>query len=173
MLRWPNVPAVCGWLRLDQRGHWYLIDRHAPGFDERADRGSRIEHRGLIEFIERNYAGDESGRWYFQNGPQRVFVDLDLAPLVLRVVDHGDAGLALLSHHGVAIRAATRALRDAAGNLYMLTEIGPGVVHDGDLATLFAAADAPDDRVVIGTTAFELTGCDDVERELNFVRRPR
>ena len=40
----------------------------------------------FADFIARNYEADEHGRWFFQNGPQRVFVDLELAPLVLGVV---------------------------------------------------------------------------------------
>lgn len=36
-------------------------------------KGSRLQHeKGLIDFIHRNYAGDDSGQWFFQNGPQRV-----------------------------------------------------------------------------------------------------
>ena len=38
MTRWPNVPAVYGWLGLDRRGCWRL-------------RGERITHGGAIEFI--------------------------------------------------------------------------------------------------------------------------
>ncbi|HMN64893.1 MAG TPA: DUF2946 family protein, partial [Burkholderiaceae bacterium] len=33
MARWPDVPAVWGWLRLDRRGRWLLVDRGRPGFD--------------------------------------------------------------------------------------------------------------------------------------------
>ena len=29
--RWPNVPAAWGWLFLDRRGAWRLVDRGAPG----------------------------------------------------------------------------------------------------------------------------------------------
>ena len=64
MAKWPNVPAVYGWLALDRRGNW-LIKRET------------IANDGLNAFISRNYLHDEAGQWYFQNGPQRVYVELD------------------------------------------------------------------------------------------------
>ena len=64
MARWPDVPAVYGWLSLDRRGRWCL-------------RGEAVTHRGAVQFINRNYDHTSDGRWYFQNGPQRVFVDLE------------------------------------------------------------------------------------------------
>ena len=76
MAKWPNVPAVYGWLSLDRRGQWLL-------------QGERISNPTVTAFIGRNYERDERGCWFFQNGPQRVFVQLDYAPLVLRVVDGG------------------------------------------------------------------------------------
>ena len=45
-------------------------------------KGSRILHDKLREFIHRNYAADERGAWFFQNGPQRVYVELEAAPFV-------------------------------------------------------------------------------------------
>lgn len=70
MAKWPDVPAVYGWLELDRRGRWRI-------------KGERVVHAGLREFIARNYQADERGRWYFQNGPQRVFVTLAYTPLVV------------------------------------------------------------------------------------------
>jgi len=69
MLKWPDVPAVYGWLSLDRRGNW-MIKTVAGRFE-------RIANAAVREFIGRNYAADAEGRWYFQNGPQRVFVALD------------------------------------------------------------------------------------------------
>src|SRR5262245_10851898 len=71
MAKWPNVPNVYGWLNLDRRGNWMI-------------KGDRIANEGVTAFIGRNYAPDEQGRWYFQNGPQRVFVTLDYTPFVIR-----------------------------------------------------------------------------------------
>ena len=69
--KWPNVPAVYGWLELDRRGNWLI-------------KGERIGNAALREFIARNYEADEQGRWFFQNGPQRVYVKLAYTPLVVR-----------------------------------------------------------------------------------------
>ena len=69
MAKWPNVPNVYGWLTLDRRGNWLI-------------KGDRISNPGVVAFIGRNYGADEQGRWYFQNGPQRVFVTLEYAPYV-------------------------------------------------------------------------------------------
>ena len=48
-------------------------------------KGSRIEHDGLRGFIQRNYEADARGCWFFQNGPQRVYVELEAAPWVFRL----------------------------------------------------------------------------------------
>ncbi len=72
MAKWPNVPAVFGWLQLTARGEWRI-------------RGERIANPAIRAFIGRNYAVDSNGRWYFQNGPQRVFASLALTPWVYRV----------------------------------------------------------------------------------------
>jgi hypothetical protein len=177
MLRWPDVPAAFGWLRLDRRGHWYLIDRGVPGFDEARDGdGSRITNSALIEFISRNYVAQGDGRWFFQNGPQRVYVDLDFAPLVLRVFDArrgNDVEIALVTHCGVAVGAVEAALCDPAGNVYLQTDAGPGIVHDNDLAALFGAGDSDDQVVQIGRTRLVLRAAVDPAQQLGFVRRPR
>ena len=80
LTKWPNVPAVYGWLSLDRRGNWRL-------------KGEPIANLALREFICRNYEADALGRWFFQNGPQRVYVRLAYTPLVARydgerLVDH-------------------------------------------------------------------------------------
>ncbi len=71
LAKWPNVPAVYGWLMLDSRGQWRI-------------QGQRITHPALIQFMQRNYECDERGAWFFQNGPQQVFVALEAAPYVVR-----------------------------------------------------------------------------------------
>ncbi len=81
MRKWPNVPHCYGWLGLDQRGQWWLRDLAAQAAGDFAhSKGSRLEHTQLIGFIERNYAADAQGCWFFQNGPQRVFVELENTP---------------------------------------------------------------------------------------------
>jgi hypothetical protein len=117
MARWPNVPAVFGWLQLTARGEWRI-------------RGERIGNEAIRDFIGRNYAADAQGRWYFQNGPQRVYLSLELTPWVYRVDAHGRVS----AHTGaVPTRLASAALLDDA-RLLLATELGPGVVDDRDTA---------------------------------------
>jgi len=127
--KWPNVPHCYGWLALDARGDWYMRDeriQQAGPFPQ--VKGSRIEHRKLIEFIERNYAADPTGCWFFQNGPQRVYVDLEAAPWVWRV----GAGGRITSHTGLATEAASSWL-DEQDRLFIATPLGLGIVHSMDM----------------------------------------
>ena len=88
MRKWPNVPHCFGWLGLDQRGDWYMRDDQTQALGNFSQaKGSKLVHTKLIEFIQRNYLADEHGQWYFQNGPQRVFVELQTAPFVWRLKD--------------------------------------------------------------------------------------
>ena len=133
MAKWPNVPDCYGWLALDGRGDWYLRDDAAqqsgtftsghPGA-----KGSRLVHNGLIEFIQRNYAQAPHGAWYFQNGPQRVFVELEVAPWIIRV----GSDLNVVRHDGAAT-AVHASYLDEAGNLYVETPDGLGRVHTQDM----------------------------------------
>jgi hypothetical protein len=138
MAKWPNVPAMRGWLRLDRRGNWHLIDRGAPGFDETLHgKGSPITSPPIKDFIERNYTHDGDDDWYWQNGPQRVFVSFELAPLVLRVMSNISTGeKELMSHCGDLVKLVSAAFMDHAGNIFIRTEHGLGVVHDMDLSQL-------------------------------------
>src|SRR5258708_25778835 len=72
MLKWPDVPAVYGWLSLDRRGNWAI--KTAGG------RFERIANAAVREFIGRNYAAHDECRWDFQNGPQRGFLALPFTP---------------------------------------------------------------------------------------------
>jgi hypothetical protein len=96
-----------------------------------AGRFERIAHAAVREFIGRNYASDSEGRWYFQNGPQRVFVALDYTPWVYRL---DDAGQGLLAHTGAVPRALEAVFLDDAGGVLLKTEIGIGVLLDRDLS---------------------------------------
>jgi hypothetical protein len=53
--------------------------------------GDVIKHAALNAFIARNYASDTDGRYFFQNGPQRVYVNLDATPWVVRMMPTGNA----------------------------------------------------------------------------------
>ena len=127
MAKWPNVPAVYGWLALDRRGQWSI-------------KGERIENPAIIAFIGRNYEHDREGNWYFQNGPQRVYVDLEYTPWILRLAE----GTHLATHTQSVVRAVSGAWLDECGVLIVLTEIGAGMVDDRDLEALASRITGPD-----------------------------
>ena len=129
MAKWPNVPDCYGWLGLDARGDWYLRDEQAQAAGPFAQsKGSRLQHEKLIGFIERNYAADRAGQWYFQNGPQRVYVELEVAPWVWRIQLDG----AIQAHTGQTARLQ-RCWLDEIGRLFLETELGIGLVHTQDV----------------------------------------
>jgi hypothetical protein len=115
MAKWPDVPDVYGWLTLDRRGNFLI-------------QNGKIGNRALREFISRNYQADARGCWYFQNGPQRVFVSLAYTPLVLHF-----EGEALLDHCGRPFRPE-QAFLDEEGSVLMQGDAGVGLLDDRDLA---------------------------------------
>lgn len=127
--RWPDVPAVYGWLALDRRGNWLLKDPGSGGF-------GRIGNAALRDFIGRNYAADARGCWYFQNGPQRVYVRLAYTPLVVR-----HDGVALVDHCGRPVRPTAQFLDDE-GSVLILGQHGIGLLDDRDLARFADNAEA-------------------------------
>lgn len=120
MLKWPDVPASYGWLGLDGRGRWLI-------------QGEPISHPGITAFLARQYRADAHGRWYVQNGPQRAFVDLELAPWVLHLDGHGR----LVTHTGQPV-CRIDGLVIAGDRLYLATGRGLGVLLDRDLAVFLA-----------------------------------
>ena len=58
--RWPNVPALFGWLKLDRRGRWLI-------------QGGIISRTQIIETINRNYAAEEQGAG-ISNGPTERYM---------------------------------------------------------------------------------------------------
>jgi hypothetical protein len=137
--KWPNVPHCHGWLALDARGDWYMRDdrvRAAGPFPQ--VKGSRNVHDKLLAFIGRNYAADERGDWYFQNGPQRVYVELEAAPWIWRLQSDG-----VHSHTGRPARV-TDAWLDEHGRLFLRTELGFGLVHTLDMEIAVDAVERGD-----------------------------
>ena len=132
LARWPDVPAVYGWLSLDARGRWHL---HPQGDAARGAPGESITSPQILAFIGRNYESDAQGNWFFQNGPQRVYVRLDAAPLILRRADEFPG---LQTHTGQAVTAVRQWWLDDEGRLYASTAAGPGLVEDRELAPLLA-----------------------------------
>jgi hypothetical protein len=115
MAKWPNVPAVYGWLALDRRGNWLI-------------KAERIANQALRDFISRNYEADSAGRWYFQNGPQRVYVALAYTPLVVHY--EGDE---LHDHCGRPF-AARRTYLDDEGSVLIEGDGVIALLDDRDLA---------------------------------------
>ncbi|MGB7184295.1 MAG: DUF2946 family protein [Burkholderiaceae bacterium] len=170
MERWPDVPAAYGWLRLDRRGQWYLVDRNQPGFDETVHGdGSLLRNPKLIDFIARNYGADSNGNWFWQNGPQRAYANLDTAPLIVRVMDSPSNTDVLITHIGDSIETVSRACVGPDDVLYLVTEHGPASVHDMDLASL----DLDEASVTISGNRYPLeTLAQSADQALGFNRRP-
>ncbi len=131
--KWPNVPHCYGWLALDARGDWYMRDdrTQAAGPFPRI-KGSRILHDKLREFIARNYASDADGCWFFQNGPQRVYVEIEAAPWVWRLRADSHGAMNIESHTGQAANYRAASL-DEHGRLFVATDLGLGIVHTLDM----------------------------------------
>jgi len=137
--KWPNVPACTGWLALDARGDWYMRDERAQAAGPFPRiKGSPIRHDKLREFIGRNYEADARGCWFFQNGPQQVFVELEAAPWVWRLTARAGDAPAVESHTGRAA-VVEAAWLDEADRLFLSTDLGLGLVHTLDMGL---AADA-------------------------------
>ena len=141
MAKWPNVPDCHGWLGLDARGQWYMRDDRCQALGAFASglpgaKGSVLRHEKLIDFIARNYESDAAGCWYFQNGPQRVYIELEITPWIWRVDDQMQAQ----AHTGrqAAVRTC---LVDEQGRVYLDTDLGLGLVHSQDVPRVAQAVE--------------------------------
>lgn len=141
MARWPDVPNCYGWLALDRRGQWRIRNEYAQ---QHGLSGDPVRNEALVRFIERNYQRDARGAWYFQNGPQRVFVALGYAPWVARL---HQGRLATTSGHALAPVAC---YADEHGNVVLACRMeeeltgASGVqavlLHDHDLDAFSSAS---------------------------------
>jgi hypothetical protein len=121
LAKWPDVPAVYGWLALDRRGNWLIRSTSATGGFE------RIGNAALRDFIGRNYESDAEGRWYFQNGPQKVYVTLAYTPLVVHY-----EGERLVDHCARPFRSES-ALQDDEGSVLVAGQGTVALLDDRDL----------------------------------------
>ena len=161
LAKWPNVPNCYGWLGLDARGNWYMRDERVQAAGPFAggtlhSKGSLLKHEKLIDFIQRNYESDPSGQWFFQNGPQRVYVELEATPWIWRISSGLSLDFAVAGHDDAPARVQACVL-DEQGRVYLETDRGFGLVHTQDVAL---AADAVEAGVWVPQTmsASELPG---------------
>ncbi|EGF30982.1 hypothetical protein IMCC9480_521 [Oxalobacteraceae bacterium IMCC9480] len=127
MAKWPEVPHCYGWLALDARGHWRLRDEAAQ---QHKLPGDRVAHVALLGFINRNYLHDAEGRWYFQNGPQRVYVNLEATPYIART----DPQQGFVLQTGTALEHIQAAWLTAQGQLILQSGEQVAQVDDRDTA---------------------------------------
>lgn len=185
MAKWPNVPHCYGWLALDARGTWRMRDETA----QRAQApGDKLNNTALVGFINRNYLIDERGCWYFQNGPQRVYVNLEATPFIARTDPaHGfvlhtgqpmpaPEQLFMLDSGSILIRAGDRLAqlddRDVAQLLQAMELDGKPVVDEGLLAWLDGGPGRLALRWQGREIAVERLQADEAPRRFGFVQRP-
>ncbi|GAB3427388.1 DUF2946 family protein [Massilia solisilvae] len=129
MAKWPNVPHCYGWLALDARGAWRMRDEAA----QRAGApGDKLTNAALVGFINRNYLHDERGCWYFQNGPQRVYVNLEATPFIART----DPLAGFLLHTGRPLGQVEQAFMTDLGQVILQGADVVAQVDDRDVAQL-------------------------------------
>jgi hypothetical protein len=158
MAKWPNVPHCYGWLALDARGGWRMRDEAAQrdGLP-----GDKLTNAALVGFINRNYQHDERGCWYFQNGPQRVYVSLEATPFIART----DPSAGFVLQTGAVLGTPDQVFVTEAGQLILQSGETIAQLDDRDLAPLLASleldgATVNDDALIAwlaeGNSAMEL-----------------
>jgi hypothetical protein len=130
MAKWPNVPHCYGWLALDARGNWRMRDEAAQRNDAPGD---KLANAALVGFINRNYAHDDKGNWYFQNGPQRVYVNLEATPFIART----DPAQGFVLQTGQALTPEAAFMTEAGALILQAGEI-VAQLDDRDVAQVLA-----------------------------------
>lgn len=183
MAKWPNVPNCFGWLALDRRGQWRMRNEYAQA---NKLSGEPIRHTALIDFIVRNYAHDDAGRWFFQNGPQRVFVELDYTPWVARL-SAGGTPPAFTTTTGAAF-SPTGCFVDEQGSVLLSGRVAAfeaeetiALLHDHDLEPFSSLANwhgeacgAALGTLTLGDRTFEIEPIAraEVAKRYGFIARP-
>jgi hypothetical protein len=183
--KWPNVPHCYGWLALDARGSWRMRDEAAQ---QAQAPGDKLTNAALVGFINRNYLHDERGCWYFQNGPQRVYVNLATTPFVARTdpvlgfVLHTGQPLAqpeqvfMLEAGSIVVRAGEQLAqlddRDVAQLLQAMEMDGRPVSDEGLMAWLEGGSGKLALRWQDSRIEVERLGADEAPRRFGFVQRP-
>ncbi|WP_256078020.1 DUF2946 family protein [Massilia sp. YIM B04103] len=188
MAKWPNVPHCYGWLALDARGHWRMRDERTQHLNLAGD---KLSNPALVGFIVRNYLRDERGCWYFQNGPQRVYLNLEATPFIA----HTDPVQGFVLHTGDPLGPVDGAWLTERGELILRSGHNVAQLDDRDTAEVLErlrldGEPASDDALLAWLDAkhagaghltldigerrlkVELLAHDDVPRRLGFVRLP-
>lgn len=127
LAKWPNVPHCYGWLALDARGAFRMRDEIAQTAQLPGD---VIRHESLLAFIYRNYTCDSRGAWYFQNGPQRVYVELETTPFIVR----SDPAYDFVFHDKTPINEIDNVYMTNEGNMILRSGHKIAMVDNHDLA---------------------------------------
>jgi hypothetical protein len=130
MAKWPNVPHCYGWLALDARGNWRMRDEAAQ---RNNTPGDKLANAALVGFINRNYTHDDKGNWYFQNGPQRVYVNLEATPFIART----DPAQGFVLQTGQALTPEAAFMTEAGALILQAGEI-VAQLDDRDVAQVLA-----------------------------------
>ncbi|MDX1670534.1 MAG: DUF2946 family protein, partial [Limnobacter sp.] len=130
LARWPNVPAIAGWLKLTEQGNWLLTGPVPEGLT--------ISNERILNFIARNSDCDEQGRYFFQNGPQKAYVTLAVCPWVFRIYPLDNGNFLLVTHTGLVVKPKA-VFSDETGRLYFETLLGLGLLHGSDSVLLSSA----------------------------------
>ncbi|MCQ9617096.1 DUF2946 family protein [Paenalcaligenes niemegkensis] len=139
--KWPNVPAIYNRLHLSARGQWHLFDSdHGKPTPDTV-----VSSSTMLQFISRNYAADEQGNWYFQNGPQRVYVQLEKAPYIA-YLDHETR---LHTHTQQPIASVSSWWLTDLGELYANGNLGTALVSSQDVEQVCANLHTGDGRNIL------------------------
>lgn len=164
MLKWPDVPDVYGWLQLDRRGNWRMRNASGgakPSFEP-------IGNSALRQFIARNYSSDRRGCWFFQNGPQRVFLDLEYAPFVFRLEND-----VIADQCGDVVGQFDGAWLDEEGSLVLRAAGRVGLLDDRDLSAVAESLAGGEFRAGKHRVRLGELSSREAEPQLGFVRHPK
>lgn len=139
LARWPNVPAISGWLKLNTQGDWLLTGPVPEGLT--------ITNARILNFIARNYASEPDGRYYFQNGPQKAYVHLAYTPWVYRIHPLQQGALMLSTHTGL-LDWPIAMFQDEQGRVLIQGEQGIGLLHSSDMDLLASNLQERDNGLV-------------------------
>jgi hypothetical protein len=177
LAKWPNVPHCYGWLNLDARGNWRMRDERAQHFNLPGD---KLANPALVGFIVRNYDRDERGCWYFQNGPQRVYVNVEAAPYIA----HTDPVHGYVLHTGAALGTIDEAWLTDDGHLVLRSGDIVAQLDDRDMAqaieqlepagdeALTAWLDGAEIALKLGTVPLQHLNTADMPAKFHYQRTP-